>query len=619
MSGALVADGVTKRYRRTLALDHCSFAIPEGAIVALVGPNGAGKSTLLHCATGLTRPSAGTIRVLGGEPGDRTLPGVGFVAQDAPLYRDFTAGELLTMGDKLNRDFDVAFGRERLPKVGVPLDRRVDRLSGGQRAQMALCLALAKRPRLLLLDEPLASLDPLARREFLSAMVDAVAETPTTVVLSSHLITDLERVCDHLLVLHAGRVQVFAETDQLLATHKILIGPGGPRRARIAGVERGRPRHRRATTEHAAGPNERTSHRTRLGATRRQPRRPRPRLPGGQRRDTARPPGGERMTWLVWRQHRKQLLFGVLALVVLGAFFVGTGRPIHDRFEKLGLPECLPAAMDEPVVVDTDALDRGVVEDAPAIDEATLAIGRCVQTARDFYGDYQNVLLVGTLLWVLPMLAGMFWGAPLVAREIEHGTHRLAWTQGVSRLRWAATKIGLVSVAVLVMTAIYAGMLNWWITPVMQTSGQRFAYIFFDSHGIVVFGYALFALALGVFAGAVTGRMLPAMATTLVGFLGTRLLVMLAARTRFLPTETRALGDLGGGAAVVQMRNDLNGDWIVATNTGGEDIPAGTAEVLTIHPAGDFWAFQAIETAIFVALAVGLVLATIYWIRRRIA
>jgi ABC-2 type transport system ATP-binding protein len=237
VSDALVANGLTKRYRRVLALDHCSFAIPEGAIVALVGPNGAGKSTLLHCATGLIRPSEGTLSVLGGEPGDRTLPGVGFVAQDAPLYRDFTADELLTMGDKLNRDFDVAFGRERLPRVGVPLDRRVDRLSGGQRAQVALCLALAKRPRLLLLDEPLASLDPLARREFLSAMVDGVAEAPMTVILSSHLIADLERVCDHLLVLHSGHVQVFGETDQLLASHKILIGPGGPRRATIAGVE----------------------------------------------------------------------------------------------------------------------------------------------------------------------------------------------------------------------------------------------------------------------------------------------------------------------------------------------------------------------------------------------
>ena len=238
MSDALVADGLTKRYRRTLALDHCSFAVSEGAIVALVGPNGAGKSTLLHCATGLTRPSEGTISVLGGAPGDTTLPGVGFVAQDAPLYRDFTADELLTMGDRLNADFDVAFGRARLRKVGVPLDRRVDRLSGGQRAQVALCLALAKRPQLLLLDEPLASLDPLARREFLSALVDAVAEEPMTVILSSHLISDLERVCDHLLVLHSGHVQVIGETDQVLATHKILIGPGGPRRSRIAGVER---------------------------------------------------------------------------------------------------------------------------------------------------------------------------------------------------------------------------------------------------------------------------------------------------------------------------------------------------------------------------------------------
>jgi ABC-2 type transport system ATP-binding protein len=238
VSNALVADGLTKRYRRTLALDHCCFAISEGAIVALVGPNGAGKSTLLHCATGLLHPSEGTISVLGGAPGDTTLPGVGFVAQDAPLYRDFTADELLTMGDRLNADFDVAFGRERLRKVGVPLDRRVDRLSGGQRAQVALCLALAKRPQLLLLDEPLASLDPLARREFLSALVDAVAEAPMTVILSSHLISDLERVCDHLLVLHSGHVQVIGETDQLLATHKILIGPGGPRRSRIAGVER---------------------------------------------------------------------------------------------------------------------------------------------------------------------------------------------------------------------------------------------------------------------------------------------------------------------------------------------------------------------------------------------
>lgn len=237
MIEAVVAEGLTKRYRSTVALDHCSFAIPAQTIVALVGPNGAGKSTLLHCATGLTRPTEGTITVLGDATGDRTLPSIGFVAQDAPLYRDFTADELLTLGAKLNREFDLSFGRERLAKVGVPLDKRVDQLSGGQRAQVALCLALAKRPSLLLLDEPLASLDPLARREFLSALMDAAAEAPMTVILSSHLVTDLERVCDQLMVLRSGHVQILGATDDLVATHKILIGPTEPRRPKIVGVE----------------------------------------------------------------------------------------------------------------------------------------------------------------------------------------------------------------------------------------------------------------------------------------------------------------------------------------------------------------------------------------------
>jgi len=237
VNDAVVAHGLTKRYGKTVALDRCSFAIPAHTIVALVGPNGAGKSTLLHCATGLVHPTEGTITVLGGPAGDRTLPRVGFVAQDAPLYRDFTASELLTMGDKLNREFDLSFARARLIDVGIPFDRRMDRLSGGQRAQVALCLAVAKRPGLLLLDEPLASLDPLARREFLSALMDAVAEEPMTVVLSSHLIADLERVCDHLMVLRSGRVQTFGATDELLATHKLLVGPPQRGRPKLAGVE----------------------------------------------------------------------------------------------------------------------------------------------------------------------------------------------------------------------------------------------------------------------------------------------------------------------------------------------------------------------------------------------
>ena len=324
------------------------------------------------------------------------------------------------------------------------------------------------------------------------------------------------------------------------------------------------------------------------------------------------------MTWLVWRQHRQQLFFGVAGLIVLGAFFLATGLPIHDRFEEAGLPDCLPQTIDSTVVAN---LHEPI--DTADGDDSTEAITRCAQAADAFYDDYPYVVDGGGFLLILPMLVGLFWGAPLVAREIEHGTHRLVWTQGTSRLRWAATKFGLVSIGVLAMTAVFAAMLNWWISPVMQTSGQRFEYIFFDIHGIVVFGYATFALALGIFAGAVTGRLLPAMATTVVGFLAVRLVVTLAARDHYLPTETRRISvaglDLGDST---QQWNLLHGDWIrsrpLESRTG---CPAGAAdcgETLTMHPARHFWAFQTIETAIFLALAISLLLATIYWIRRRI-
>ena len=329
------------------------------------------------------------------------------------------------------------------------------------------------------------------------------------------------------------------------------------------------------------------------------------------------------MTWLVWRQHRQQLLFGVAGLIVLGAFFLATGLPIHDRFEEAGLPDCLPQTIDSTVVAnlyEPIATGPSGTEDPG---DSTEAITRCAQAADAFYDDYGYVVDSGLLLLILPMLVGIFWGAPLVAREIEHGTHRLVWTQGTSRLRWAATKFGLVSIGVLAMTAVFAAMLNWWISPVMQTSGQRFDYTFFDIHGIVVFGYATFALALGIFAGAVTGRLLPAMATTVVGFIATRLVVTLAARDHYLPTETRRINVIGPGSGdSYQQWNLLHGDWIRSRppegRTGCSAGAADCGETLTMHPARHFWAFQTIETAIFVALAISLLLATIYWIRRRI-
>jgi ABC-2 type transport system ATP-binding protein len=224
---ALEASGLGKRYKRAWALRDCSLRLPAGRVAGLVGPNGAGKTTLLHLAVGLLRPNEGSVRVLDESPDGNAglLARVGFVAQDTPLYAGFTADALIAMGRRLNPRWDAPLARGRLGKLGIPLDRKMRKLSGGQRAQVALSLALAKRPELLLLDEPVASLDPLARREFLQGLMGAVAEEGTTVLLSSHLIADLERVCDYLVILYAGRVQVLGSVDDLLADHTVLVGP----------------------------------------------------------------------------------------------------------------------------------------------------------------------------------------------------------------------------------------------------------------------------------------------------------------------------------------------------------------------------------------------------------
>ena len=200
--------------------------IPAGRIVALVGPNGAGKTTLLHLVMGLLKPTTGSVTTLGADPRRSSdLPRrAGFVAQDMPLYGSFSVADILAMGRHLNPTWDDRYAHERLQQVNIPLDQRVSNLSGGQRAQVALAVALAKRPSLLLLDEPLASLDPLARRDFLQALMGSAADADLTVILSSHLVADLERVCDHLVVLSASRAQVAGDIDDLLGSHRILVG-----------------------------------------------------------------------------------------------------------------------------------------------------------------------------------------------------------------------------------------------------------------------------------------------------------------------------------------------------------------------------------------------------------
>jgi ABC-2 type transport system ATP-binding protein len=219
--------GLGKRYGRAWALKDAALAIPAGYVVALVGPNGAGKTTLLHLSVGLTMPTAGQITVLGSEPAGSpaALDRIAFVAQDAPLYKNLSVADMLHLTRNLNRRWDQQRAESRLKELGIPLGRKVGKLSGGQQAQLALTLALARRPQLLVLDEPLSSLDPLARHDFMASLMAAVAEDGLSVVLSSHVIADLERVADYLVVLSRGQVQVAGEVEDLLAVHAMLTGP----------------------------------------------------------------------------------------------------------------------------------------------------------------------------------------------------------------------------------------------------------------------------------------------------------------------------------------------------------------------------------------------------------
>ncbi|WP_248960156.1 ABC transporter ATP-binding protein [Sphaerisporangium perillae] len=227
MTSVLEAQALGRKYGKRWALRECTIDIPVGHVVGLVGPNGAGKTTLLKLACGQLEPSAGGVTVLGGRPGDTPaqLAKVGFVAQDTPVYAGLTIAEHLRLGARLNPRWDEAMARERIAQLGLAPAQRAGKLSGGQRAQLALTLGLAKRPELLILDEPVASLDPLARREFLQGLTEAAVAHKLSVLLSSHLVSDLERICDYVIVLADSRVQMAGKVDQIMAGHHRLTGP----------------------------------------------------------------------------------------------------------------------------------------------------------------------------------------------------------------------------------------------------------------------------------------------------------------------------------------------------------------------------------------------------------
>ncbi|GAA0715975.1 ABC transporter ATP-binding protein [Dactylosporangium roseum] len=249
----LHAERLTKRYGRRAALTNCDLMIPRGHVVGLVGPNGAGKSTLLQLACGLIRPTSGTLSVLGSRPAANAdhLARVGFVAQDTPVYASFSVADHLKMGAWLNSSWDPALANRRIAEVGLDPAQKAGRLSGGQRAQLAMTIAAAKRPELLIFDEPAAALDPLARRGFMHSLVEFVGELGASAVLSSHLLSDVEQVCDYLVVLCDSRIQVAGPVRELLASHHRIAGDP----ARIAGVEVIWAEHGRALARgHAAVP-----------------------------------------------------------------------------------------------------------------------------------------------------------------------------------------------------------------------------------------------------------------------------------------------------------------------------------------------------------------------------
>ncbi|MEU0789039.1 transporter [Amycolatopsis sp. NPDC005961] len=312
------------------------------------------------------------------------------------------------------------------------------------------------------------------------------------------------------------------------------------------------------------------------------------------------------MIWLTWRQHRKQALFTLGALIALAAIMVPTGLAMHAKYDSLGLPACRAALGTASMITQTEATSN------------------CEGLGHQFQQQFSGMVFVAVLFVVLPVLVGVFFGAPLVAREVEQGTHRLVWTQGVSRLHWALVKFGLVGAITVVLAVGYALGVSWWFQPLVSASTGRLTYLSFDVQGIVPVAYTLFALALGVFAGTYGRKVLPAMGIALVGFAVVRVAIEVLARPRYLPARTLSFATSGG-----RTPNPGSGDWVMSEgvrNAAGEMVlpdarigpcpPAGCGggaagpgayNWMEYQPGDRFWTFQGIETGIFALLTAALV------------
>ena len=474
--------------------------------------------------------------MLGGHPAGSlpALDGIAFVAQDTPLYKNLSAADLLHVTRNLNRRFDEGYAEHRLGELGIPLRQKAGKMSGGQQAQLALTLALARRPQLLVLDEPMAMLDPLARHDFMATVMMAVADDGVSVVLSSHVLAELERVADYLVLLSRGSVQMVGEVDDLLATPSRAHRPSFGVRAACTRVERrahepcrfaGAPARSLATAtsdpvpsgwEAAPGHARRADACLPARAQRRCAARPGSRAgtPNGRRwrgdrgdhaRRAARPEEDaslrplpwRRMAWVTWRQHRSALT-GVGALLgALAVCFFIAGLQLHHAYAAAVSPATRPAHL--PAVI----------------------------WSAGFNGMY-GFLANGFLPQVVPVLIGAFVGAPVLARELETGTYRFAWTQGFGRWRWTLSKLVGLAVVVAAAAGAISVLLSWYYQPYFNSGNQSLDLSewtplgppLFDLRGVSFAAWTLAAFAIGALAGVLIRRVVPAIAATLAVYAG---------------------------------------------------------------------------------------------------
>jgi ABC-2 type transport system ATP-binding protein len=257
----LLIHAVSKSYGKPFrperwALRGVDMDLPAGSVTALVGPNGAGKTTLIRICMAFERPSSGHVEVDGVDPWrhrTEALRRVGFVPQTPAVYRGLSVSDHLAMAASLHPGFDSAYARRRVEQLGIPADQHADTLSGGQAAQLGLAVALGTRARVLLLDEPLANLDPLARREFIHVLLEAVRADGATALLSSHIVTDVEEACDRLVILGVGNVQLDCPLDDARRGHRLVDGDAAPEHATAIGSFPGRAGQKQTLWRLAAG------------------------------------------------------------------------------------------------------------------------------------------------------------------------------------------------------------------------------------------------------------------------------------------------------------------------------------------------------------------------------